>query len=245
METGVPYESLFFYSWKGVHMTTKRQIAANRRNARKSTGPRSVEGKERSSRNAVKHGLTSRRAVLADEDPAQFLEYRIEVHADLRPMGALETTLANRITAQMWRLARIPAIEAEMIDTLRRKPGEGGDEIGGLAAAWEEDEATYGGSLARLSRYETALERSLMRLQAEFRRVQDRRNKLEAAEMPPLVEHESDRYVPGGMENLGREPDGSYRRTGPPGGAGAGGGAGMETRARKESDLRNKADTGG
>ena len=39
-------------------MASERQIAANRRNARKSTGPRSGTGKKRSSRNAYRHGLT-------------------------------------------------------------------------------------------------------------------------------------------------------------------------------------------
>jgi hypothetical protein len=44
-------------------MATQRQIEANRKNARRSTGPRSTSGKERSSQNAVKHGLSKREAV--------------------------------------------------------------------------------------------------------------------------------------------------------------------------------------
>ncbi len=220
-------QSFFFYFLKGVHMTTNKQIAANRRNARKSTGPRTEEGKERSSRNAVKHGLTSRRVVLADEDPKEYMEFRIEIHEDLRPMGSLETSLANRITAQTWRLARVPAIETEMIDALRPNASTGD---GSLGKIWQKDESSYGGSLARLSRYETSLERSLMRLLAEFRRVQDRRLKLEAAEMK-VYEHESDRYVPGGMEALEREPDGSYRRP-------EGSGGRPEAGLRKEPDSQ-------
>ena len=220
-------------------MATKKQIAANRRNAKKSTGPRTEEGKERSSQNAVKHGLTSRRAVLADEDPKEFLEYRISIHEDLGPMGSMETTLANRIAALFWRLARVPAIEAELIDALRGKPSGDSAGSGALATAWEEDESAYGGSLSRLSRYETALERSLMRCQAEFRRLQERREKREAAEMK-RYEHESDRYVPGGMEALEREPDGSYRRAQRPGGQGGAGGGG-----RPEAGLRNEPDSDG
>ncbi len=216
-------------------MATKRQIAANRRNARKSTGPRTEEGKERSSQNAVQHGMTSRRVVLEDEDPKEFMEFRIAVHEDLGPLGSMETTLANRIAALFWRLARVPAIEAEMIDALRGKPSGDSGGSGPLAAAWEEDQSAYGGSLSRLSRYETALERSLLRCQAEFRRLQERREKREAAEMKHY-EHESDRYVPGGMESLEREPDGSYRRPPTPGGQGAAGVGGGP-----EAELRNEA----
>ena len=53
-------------------MATKKQIAANRKNAKKSTGPKTAKGKARSSRNALKHGLLSRQVVLADEDGEAF-----------------------------------------------------------------------------------------------------------------------------------------------------------------------------
>ena len=51
-------------------MATNNQITANRRNARKSTGPRKTAGKARSGGNALKHGLTATQVVLFDEDPA-------------------------------------------------------------------------------------------------------------------------------------------------------------------------------
>ena len=53
-------------------MATEAQIAANIENAKKSTGPRTNEGKERSRMNALDHGLTARLALLPDEDPASF-----------------------------------------------------------------------------------------------------------------------------------------------------------------------------
>ena len=53
-------------------MTTNAQIKANRNNARKSTGPRTDEGKTRSAKNALKHGLLGRDTVLPGEDPADF-----------------------------------------------------------------------------------------------------------------------------------------------------------------------------
>ncbi len=50
-------------------MTTPRQVEANRLNARKSTGPRTAAGKDRSRMNAVTHGLSARTLILPDEDP--------------------------------------------------------------------------------------------------------------------------------------------------------------------------------
>ena len=49
-------------------MATEAQINANRRNAQKSTGPRSPEGKAATSRNALKHGLCAEKHLLVDED---------------------------------------------------------------------------------------------------------------------------------------------------------------------------------
>ena len=53
-------------------MATEKQKKANRENAKKSTGPRTEEGKARSSQNGIKHGLLARDAVMADEDPAEY-----------------------------------------------------------------------------------------------------------------------------------------------------------------------------
>ena len=160
-------------------MASEKQIEANRKNAQKSTGPRSEEGTARSAQNAVKHGLTSRTVCLAEEDAEQYMEVRIELSDELRPLGVLETMVVNRIAAQMWRLSRVPGIEAELFDRLRYD-GLGMDE--GLAGAWLRDGAPYEGSLARLSRYETALERSITRLLGELRRLQADRIKRDARE---------------------------------------------------------------
>jgi hypothetical protein len=153
-------------------MATRKQIAANRRNAKKSTGPRTPEGKAASARNATKHGLLSRTPLLADENESEFVELRIQIHGELAPMGALETVLVNRIAAQQWRLARIPALEAELFERMRYD-ALGNDQ--GLGAAWARDAEPYGGALARLSRYETTLERNGARLLGELRRLQTQR----------------------------------------------------------------------
>ena len=156
-------------------MTTKKQADANRKNAKKSTGPRSRAGKARSAQNAVRHGLTSRRVVLRDESEEAWREFRHEVLCDLRPLGTLETQLACRVAEQMWRLARVPAVEGELWERARRGL-LGGDD--GLGAAWGRE----GVALARLARYEAALQRGLGRLLNALRQLQAERRKAERAE---------------------------------------------------------------
>lgn len=171
-----------------------------------------IEGQERASRNAVAPDLTTRRVVLKDEDQAAYLEHRIGIREDLRPLGVLESELANRIAAQTWRLARAPAIEVEIIDGMRFHATEG---KASLAEIWEQGESTQCKSLERLSGYETALELSLMRLLADYRRAQDRRFKLEGAKAQVLKQE---------SENV--TGNGSGHRSGAFAGNGSGNGSG-------------------
>ena len=92
-------------------MTTKKQANANRRNAKKSTGPKTEKGKAVSKFNAVRHGLLGQRVLLPDEDPDAFNEFYDSLMAELAPVGAIETRLADRVVANLWRLQRVGAIE--------------------------------------------------------------------------------------------------------------------------------------
>jgi hypothetical protein len=79
-----------------------------------STGPRSPEGKERSSLNALKHGLRSQRPVLPGEDAAEWDAFRAAILRDLGPGTTLEEELAERVALQLWRLRRAARYEAEV-----------------------------------------------------------------------------------------------------------------------------------
>ncbi len=81
-------------------MASVAQIQANRLNARKSTGPRTAEGKERASQNALKHGLLAREAVIAGEDAEEFGLYREQMLEELAPAGQVEATLAERVVGR-------------------------------------------------------------------------------------------------------------------------------------------------
>jgi hypothetical protein len=95
-------------------MATQAQIEANRRNARRSTGPTTVEGKSRAAFNALKHGLTGRQVVLPGENPAEFDAFRSDLIAELSPKGVVQSLLAEHIAVTWWRLMRIPQLESAL-----------------------------------------------------------------------------------------------------------------------------------
>lgn len=93
-------------------MTSERKAEANRRNARKSTGPKTPEGKDAVRLNALKHGLLSREALLPGEDEEALRELVKRLRAELQPVGELENLLVDRIVAAYWRLRRLGRVEA-------------------------------------------------------------------------------------------------------------------------------------
>jgi hypothetical protein len=99
-------------------MATPAQVAANRLNAQKSTGPRTAQGKTAVSQNALKHGLRAEQTVIQGEDPGEFEFYRDRMLAELSPAGAMESTLAQRVVGLAWRLRRAERIQAEVFDAL-------------------------------------------------------------------------------------------------------------------------------
>ena len=106
-------------------MATEAQINANRRNSHKSTGPQTAEGKAAVSHNAVKHGLFAHEAVIRGEDRGQFDLHREAFLAELRPVGAVESMLAERIVSLSWRLRRAERMQNEAIDQKILEAGGG------------------------------------------------------------------------------------------------------------------------
>lgn len=93
-------------------MIAKKRLAANRQNAKKSTGPKTAAGKARSRFNAVKHGLTAREVVIPGEDEEAFQQLHELLLAELAPEGILEAMLVDRVAVGFWRLRRIVRVEA-------------------------------------------------------------------------------------------------------------------------------------
>jgi len=99
-------------------MASEAQILANRRNAQKSSGPQTQEGKDAVSQNAVKHGLTARQDVISSESQAEFEQYRDRMLGELAPDSPMESMLAERIVSLSWRLKRAGRIQNQTIDAM-------------------------------------------------------------------------------------------------------------------------------
>jgi hypothetical protein len=93
-------------------MTSSRQIDANRRNAQFSTGPVTAAGKQRSRRNAIRHGLTAETIIDALEDAEDYAAFELAVAADFEARSAVERELVLRLASLLWRLRRATAIES-------------------------------------------------------------------------------------------------------------------------------------
>ena len=96
-------------------MASKKQIQANRRNSKKSTGPKTPEGKLQSSMNALTHGQYARDVVLFDEDPAEFERFRLSIHEAYPGADAIDREVLNDLAYSFWRQRRIPLQEAAII----------------------------------------------------------------------------------------------------------------------------------
>jgi len=168
-------------------MASKAQIAANRRNAEKSTGPQSARGKAAIGRNALSHGLTAARIICFDESEADFAAFAEGLRAALEPADPVEAQLAERIALCAWRLRRAYRVEAELFNAFRKtQPRFHDTEIGTVF-----DCATM--QMAALARYETALDRALSQAQRLLERYQARRRAaVENYETKPIFPAESE-----------------------------------------------------
>ena len=155
-------------------MQSAVRLAANAANAQLSTGPRTPEGKARSSQNARKHGLTARHFVVTEDEREEFDEFLAEYEETVAPDGPVEATLFQEMTVAAWNLRRIRRLEAE-------------------AASGPDDpllDDNAAPTLDRLARYHRANERSLYRALGELRKLQTERAfraGTTRAELPPLA----------------------------------------------------------
>ena len=157
--------------------TSLAKMEANRKNARKSTGPKDTS---MTRLNAVQHGLLSKELVLKGEDKKALRELGKRLRMDLAPQGELEMILVDRIISSVWRLRRAIQVERDFIqhkydDTKYDKYDDlvrPDDEVWSLVVSGE-----LGNSNAWLNliRYETTVERQVYKALHELQRLQSTR----------------------------------------------------------------------
>jgi hypothetical protein len=150
-------------------MTSTKQISANQKNALKSTGPRTEEGKSTIALNAMKHGLHSKEVLLPDEDKKTLVEFGTRLRSQLQPIGELESLLVDRLVASAWRLRRILVIEIGMF---KKKPVDCFSEEQSLDEIFQDNSDGF----SQLNRYETCIEKSLYKALHELQGLQATRN---------------------------------------------------------------------
>jgi hypothetical protein len=137
-------------------MNSAARQTANAANARLSTGPRTDEGKARSSQNARQHGLTSAELVIAAEDREEFDDLHVQLLSDIRPQGAIQQTLFDQLVSAAWNLRRM---EAELTASAKT-----------YLDILDNPELTA--KLDRLARHHTRIERSFHRSLRELKSLQ-------------------------------------------------------------------------
>ncbi len=98
-----------------VELDYTDRAAINRSNSAHSTGPRTDAGKQRSSLNALRHGLTACTAVLPSEDSAAYANHCREFRDEYLPATATETHLVQELADTSWRQKRIPSLESDIL----------------------------------------------------------------------------------------------------------------------------------
>ena len=139
-------------------MTSKKKTAANRRNARHSTGPKTAAGKAKSSMNALRHGLRARTVVILDEKREDFDEILVALQNHYQPQNPPEQHLVDQAAIAQWKLVRAAAFEAKGYDK-------------------EESPKARAAFFDRMTQVEGRLERAFFKAYKELERIKASRQK--------------------------------------------------------------------
>ncbi len=162
-------------------MVSKKQVSANRENAKKSTGPKTPGGKAKSAQNATTHGLTAHYDVIRTESQEDFDLYRHEMIDEMDPIGPMQHRLAERIVSLSWRLRRAEQLHNQTIDAMLEYKGSHHDLALGHRAT--EDFANCR-VLDKLIMYERRIENSLYKTMRELKKLQN--EKTQNKPNPPI-----------------------------------------------------------
>jgi len=154
-------------------MATLKQFEANRRNALKSTGPRTPEGKAAVSMNALRHGLRARTVVLPGENREEFTQLCDDLEVEWHPQSRTEQFYVEQMAVSQWKLTRMEVGEVAIFED--------------VAAT-----TTKLPLLDRLWQAECRLERSYARAQRELERLQNSRRQPDPQTQEPAPAQEAE-----------------------------------------------------
>jgi hypothetical protein len=180
--------------------TEVNRAEINRANAQHSTGPKTEEGKLRSSLNALRHGLTGQVVVMRDEDMQAYQRHVLSFNDEYNPQGATEAHLVQALADAAWRQNRAAALETNLISGLAGYQGP----------RTELDDAICNSKslemrikqLSILSVHSQRLSRQFERTEKHLRELQQLRKEQEKKEMEKLLdimetyESKGERYDP-------------------------------------------------
>lgn len=178
-------------------MATERQIAANRANAQRSTGPTTSAGRNVSRYNALKHGLTANSVLIQGEYAEELEERRQRIYNEYDPQSVVEEELVEKLAMDLWRLRRIPGLESAIYHWFSAEAIEirnGPFALQQLYAPSESEDVHYGlndsangyvqmkmalsgDMLGKLNRYEAQLLRQVKQLLADLEEIRAKRAK--------------------------------------------------------------------
>jgi hypothetical protein len=171
-------------------MSTSTRTEINRANAQHSTGPKSAEGKQKSSLNALRHGLTGQIVVMPTEDLAAYQLHLKSFTEEYTPEGATEANLVQALADTSWRLNRVAALETNLLtlgianatSPITDAPAQVQDAFSIVAALESQSKA-----LSNLSLHSQRLSRQFERTVAQLRELQKIRRTQEKSDLYDLL----------------------------------------------------------
>jgi len=182
-------------------LTSQKRIDANRRNALRSTGPKSLQGKARVARNAVKHGLCATHVCLPEECKATFETHQREIEEELHPRTTFQRILCSQIVNLSWQLRKLPEAQAKLFSLERVKAMRDDHEDPGtdeeptippcevLARRFSDEPASN--AFVLLERYERGMSNRLTRLLNQYERLKKVRPHMTWSDEQIAESHES------------------------------------------------------
>ena len=168
---------------------SEARLRANRENAKKSTGPRTPEGKQRSSLNGTRHGILAQVIVLPKEDMDAYNKFTSEYAAALNPVGTVEIQLAHACADIQFRFHRISAAEHNLFAIGHEENGDNwntSESESHAALTFADTLRRSKDPIATITIYEQRLSRRLLQTLKQLREMQEDRRKLEQEQLDEM-----------------------------------------------------------